>query len=102
VEVRGEQVKATFMTASPVVKEILDSGMDTLRQSFSQAGMDQSETNVFLNQGNAEGRDSYKQSFGNRKKGGSGVTELKTDSATSNSGLKSLLADADRLINVKA
>ena len=102
VEVRGEHVKATFLTASPVVKEILDSGMDTLRQSFSQSGMDQSETNVFLQQGNAEGRDSYKQNFGNKKKSGSTDTELKTDSGGSDSRVKPLQADGNRLINVRA
>ena len=102
VEVRGDHVRATFMTASPAVKEILDSGMDTLRQSFSQSGMDESETNVFLQQGNAEGRDSYKQNFGNKKKFGSTDTEQKTDSVGSDSRIKPLQADENRLINVRA
>ncbi|MBI4774906.1 MAG: flagellar hook-length control protein FliK [Deltaproteobacteria bacterium] len=102
VEVRGDHVKTTFLTASSAVKEILDSGMDTLRQSLSQAGMNQSETNVFLQQGNAEGRDSSKQSFGNKKKSGSVEMGRKVDPGGSNSRVNSLQADGDRLINVRA
>jgi len=101
VEVRGDQVKTTFLTASPVVKEILDSGMETLRQSLNQAGMNQSETNVFLQQGNAEGRDSCKQSFGNKKKSGSVERAQRVESGGSDSKLKSLEADGTRLINVR-
>jgi len=45
---KGNQVRATFFTETPQVKEIIESNLPQLRQSFLQQGLKVEHFNVFV------------------------------------------------------
>jgi flagellar hook-length control protein FliK len=78
VIVRGDHVKAVFTASTPLVREALESGMDMLKQSLSGAGMGDSDADVFLKQGDSQGKENTGKGRGSR----SNTSEDETLSAT--------------------
>jgi flagellar hook-length control protein FliK len=55
IKVHGTQIKATFVASTEMVKNLLESNMADLKQSFADAGFDQGETSVFLRENRSNG-----------------------------------------------
>jgi len=88
LKVRGNRVYAAFVTASVQVKEILETGMGDLRQSFSNAGMESGEPDVFLRQEYFQEGEKHQNhrsagKAGSWADGGAGMTDPDGDSSKS-------------------
>jgi flagellar hook-length control protein FliK len=55
IKVHGAQIKATFVASTEMVKNLLESNMADLKQSFADAGFEQGETSVFLRENKSNG-----------------------------------------------
>jgi flagellar hook-length control protein FliK len=54
IRVQGSQVKTIFVASTELVKTLLESNMNDLKQSFTEAGFQQGEASVFLRQNNSD------------------------------------------------
>ncbi len=68
VIVRGDHVKAVFTASTPLVREALESGMNMLKHSLSDAGMGGGQADVFLKQENSQGKEESGSKSGSRSR----------------------------------
>jgi hypothetical protein len=75
---RDNQVSVTFFAESPLVKEIIESNLPQLRESFQQQGLKVEQFNVFVGHqpaGNQAGQQDFSNAGGSYRSAGEGLEE---------------------------
>jgi|GEM_PF-3760221 len=97
LKVQGNNVRATFVASTAAVKSLLESSMADLQQSFSDAGLEGGEAQVFLRDNGSNGSGSERRN-GDRSAKSSRVEEAAISAANTT---ESTRRYPDQIINVK-